>query len=162
MDTFGTEYTTKLSVFTKLGSSTAIKYPAGICHSTDETNCIDDDEVITAMLQQNWISTVFFLSTMLHNEMLTQDYLVLVTVRKVGQAKINPRLFHITLTSQKAAAELLPWRHGWVNPATVLYTESFQPYLLSAPFLIRLDHAVLQWLKLSTRHQLVEYLTVTH
>ena len=38
------------------------------------------------MLQQNWISTVFFLSAMLHNQMLTQDYLVLVTVTKVGQA----------------------------------------------------------------------------
>jgi len=38
------------------------------------------------MLQQNWISTVFFLSAMLHNQMLTQDYLVLVTVTKVSQA----------------------------------------------------------------------------
>jgi len=148
MDTFGTEYTTKLSVFTKLGPSTSFcvhRMQSSVAASWKKAKHATLIVKLTRVLAYNR-----FMGLMDH-QLLSSTQQVYVTVTKVGQAlavkdilrclddgrntKLNStnmefcirrgwmiqnarrlvrfsRLFHVTLASQQAAAELLPWRHG--------------------------------------------------
>ena len=83
MDTFGTEYTTKLSVFTKLGPSTSFcvhRMQSSVAASWKKA------KHATLIVKLTWVLAYNRFMGLMDHQLLSSTQQIYVTVTKVGQA----------------------------------------------------------------------------